>query len=345
MPRLNICFYVAVKDRSLFELVEFYRQDIQALQELGHDVRLASHPRQLRFHDDVYWVWWPTSGAPAILWAHLCGRPVVLLAATSDRDTSLAGLPAQAAWKRAAAKLSFQLADLTLVPSEDTRLGLHRYKVRALRTAPLAVDTDFYRPGSPPDGSPYMLTISHLTRDNVERKRLLDVVRTAAELRERHSQLRLVIVGGYEDGMALVEAEIARLDLHDMVTLAGRISAEEKRRLLQGASVYFQPSQYESFGVAIAEAMACGTPVVSNAVGAVPDVLGDAGVLLGPEATPAEFAAAVLELSARGSGTQAKRGRERVVKKFSYEARKEFIAETIQDVLTCRSTGTRIAED
>jgi glycosyltransferase involved in cell wall biosynthesis len=336
MRQLSICFYVAVRDRSLFELVEFYRQDIQAFQELGHDVRLANHPLQLRLHDDMYWVWWPTSGAPAILWARLCRRPVVLLAATSDRDTSMAGLPAQPAWKRAAAKLSFQLADLTLVPSEDTQLGLRRYKVRALRTAPLAVDTDFYRPGSAPDGSPYVLTISHLTSDNVERKRLLDVVRTAAELRERDSQLRLVIVGGYEDGIAAVKEEIARLNLHDTVTLTGRISAEEKRRLLQGASVYLQPSQYESFGVAIAEAMACGTPVVSNAVGAVPDVVGDAGALLRPDATPAEFAAAVLELSVRGGGMQAKRSRARVVKKFSYEARKERIGEAIQDVLRRR---------
>jgi glycosyltransferase involved in cell wall biosynthesis len=232
--------------------------------------------------------------------------------------------------------LSFQLADLTLVPSDDTLLGLRRYKVRALQTAPLAVDTDFYRPGSGPDGSPYVLTISHLTRDNVERKRLLDVVRTAAELRERDSQLRLVIVGGYEDGIAPVEEEIARLDLHDTVTLTGRISAEEKRRLLQGASVYLQPSQYESFGVAIAEAMACGTPVVSNAVGAVPDVVGDSGALLPPDATPVEFAAAVLELSVRAGGMQARRSRARVVKKFSYEARKERIGEAIQDVLTRR---------
>jgi glycosyltransferase involved in cell wall biosynthesis len=337
MPRLRICCYAAVKDRSLFELVEFYRQDIRALHELGHDVRLASYALQLRSRSDLYWVWWPTSGAPAIVWASLCRRPAVLLAAISDRDTTVSGLPAQTPWKRAAARLSFRLADLTLVPSEDTRSGLCRYKVRALRTAPLAVDTDFYCPESAPDGSPYVLTISHLTRDNVERKRLLDVVRTAAELRKRASKLQVVIVGGYEDGAAPVKAEIARLGLHERVTLAGRVSAEEKRRLLRGASVYLQPSQYESFGVAIAEAMACGTPVLSNAVGAVPDVVGDAGVLLRPDATPPEIAAAVLELAAAG-GTHAKRGRERVVKKFSYKARKEHIAEAIQDVLTRRAS-------
>jgi glycosyltransferase involved in cell wall biosynthesis len=328
MPRLKICCYAAVKDRSLFELVEFYRQDIRALQELGHDVRLASHPLQLRSQSDVYWVWWPTSGAPAILWASLCRRPAILLAAISDRDTSVSGLPAQPLWKRAAARLSFHLADLTLVPSDDTRLGLRRYKVRALRIAPLAVDTDFYRPGSPPDGSPYVLTISHLTRDNVERKRLLDVVRTAAELRRRASELRVVIVGGGEDGAAPLEAEIARLGLHDRVTLAGRVSAEEKRRLLQGAKVYFQPSQYESFGVAIAEAMACGVPVVSNAVGAIPDVVGDAGVLLPPDVTAVKMADAIIKVL-NGMPHNTAQARDRIVRHFSYDTRKRLIQEIL----------------
>jgi glycosyltransferase involved in cell wall biosynthesis len=322
----------------LFELVEFYRQDIRALQELGHHVRLANHPRQLRWNDDAYWVWWPTSGTPAILWAALRRRPAILLAAISDRDTTVSGLPAQPAWKRAAARLSFRVADLTVVPSEDARLGLGNYKVQALRTAPLAVDTDFYRPGPPSNGKPYVLTISHLTRDNVERKRLLDVVRTAAEIRNRKPELQFIIVGGHEDGAGLVEAEIERLGVGDRVRLVGRVPAEEKRRLLQGASVYLQPTHYESFGVAIAEAMACGTPVVSSAVGAVSDVVDDAGFLLAPNATPAEIANVLLELGARGgAGIWASRARRRIVEKFSYEARKESIAEMIQDVLMRRA--------
>jgi glycosyltransferase involved in cell wall biosynthesis len=332
MPRLNICCYAAVKDQSLFELVEFYRQDIRALRELGHTVLLASHPLHLRrSRSDVYWVWWPTSGAPAVLWASLCRRPSILLAAISDRDTSVSGLPAQPFWKRVAARLSFQVANLTLVPSDDTRIGLGRYKVRALRTAPLAVDTDFYRPGSPPVGSPYILTISHLTRDNVERKRLLDVVRTAAELRSRASELQVVIVGGCEDGTAAVEAEIARLGVHDRVILTGRVSAEEKRRLLQGAKVYFQPSQYESFGVAIAEAMACGIPIVSNAVGAIPEVVGDAGVLLPPNVTATKMGDAIITLL-NSIPQNTAHARDRIVRHFSYEARKRLIQEILTDL-------------
>jgi glycosyltransferase involved in cell wall biosynthesis len=327
---VRICCYAAVKDRSLFDLVEFYRQDIRALEELGHDIRLVNRPRDLRGDTDLYWVWWPTSGAPAILWAARRRRPAILLAAISDRDTSVSGLPAQPFWKRAAAMLSFRLADLTLVPSDDTRLGLAGYKIRALRTVPLAVDTDFYRPGTRSDGAPYVLTISHLTRENVERKLLLEVVRAAADATKRMLDLQFVIVGGREDGGGLVEAEIARLGLQDRVTLAGRVSADEKRRLLQGASVYLQPSQYESFGVAIAEAMACGTPVVSSAVGAVPHVVGDAGTLLAPDATPADIAEAIIEqlISDRLNAVDA---RHRIVQRFSYDVRKQLIERVLAD--------------
>jgi glycosyltransferase involved in cell wall biosynthesis len=338
---LKVCCYAAVKDTSLFDLVEFYRQDIRALEELGHDVRLAHHPLQLHSDDDVYWVWWPTSGAPAVLWARLRRRPAVLLAAISDRDTTVSGLPAQPRWKRAAARLSFRLADLTLVPSEDARLGLDRYKVRALRTAPLAVDTDFYRPGPRRDGTPYVLTISHLTRDNVERKRLLDVVRTAAAVREQGSELQFVIVGGREDAAPIVEAEVDRLGLQDRVTLVGRVSAEEKRRLLQGATVYLQPTQYESFGVAIAEAMASGIPVVTNDIGAVGDVVGDTGTMLPPDAGPHEFAEALLATALQPDYANATRARQRVVERFSYLARRQEIEAALDAVMGARLPMTR----
>jgi glycosyltransferase involved in cell wall biosynthesis len=147
--------------------------------------------------------------------------------------------------------------------------------------------------------------------------------------------LQFVIIGGREDGAALVEAEIKRLDLQDRVALVGRVSAEQKLRLLQGASVYLQPTQYESFGLAIVEALACATPVVSNRVGAVPHVVGDAGLVIASNAAPLEMADAVLKLAA-SDRTQAKRGRERAVEEFSYEVRRGYIAEVIQDVLEWR---------
>jgi glycosyltransferase involved in cell wall biosynthesis len=338
---LRICCYAAVRDPSLFDLVEFYRQDIRALRELGHKVEVAWRPRHLLSRYDVYWIWWPTSGAPAVVWARLRRRPAILVASISNRDRSASGLAAKRPWIRAVAGLSVALADVTLAVSNDVARGLSRYRPRRMRVAPHGVDTDFYCPGFEDDVSePYVVTISHLTLDNVARKRILDVVRTAAELRDRHSPIRVVIVGAYDAGAPDVEAEIRRLRLEDRVILAGQVTADEKRRLLRGAVAYLQPTDYEAFGLAIAEAMACSTPVVTTAVGAVPEVVGDAGTVLPRDCRPADLASAVLEAAAKPPAERAG-GRQRVVEQFSYAKRLSLIEETIRSVVTPPENGQR----
>jgi glycosyltransferase involved in cell wall biosynthesis len=330
---VKICCYAAVKRLELFKLLEFYRQDIRALRDLGHNVRLANRPSQLRGHDSLFWVWWPTSGAPAVAWAFVRRRGSILIGSISQRDETLSGLRAKPPLVRAAARASFMLADLTLAVSEDTRLGLKGLRVKRLAIAPHAVDTDFYRPnGEMTPETPYVLTISQLTEDNVERKRLLDVVRTAAEVRSLGSDLSFVIAGRPGSGTKAVEDEIKRHGLQDQVLLAGEVSAETKRRLLRGAAIYLQPTRHEAFGLAIAEAMSCGTPVVSNAVGAVPEVVGDAGTLLPPAAEAREIAEAVLNVLEACDHSATARARRRVVENFSYEIRRERIAEAIEYV-------------
>jgi len=68
--------------------------------------------------------------------------------------------------------------------------------------------------------------------------------------------------------------------------------------LYAGASLYLQPSLAEGFGLPPLEAMACGTPVISSHAGSLPEVLGDAAVLLppgGPDA-PEQWAGAIVRL-------------------------------------------------
>ncbi|MDY6766080.1 MAG: glycosyltransferase family 4 protein [Candidatus Nanohaloarchaea archaeon] len=66
----------------------------------------------------------------------------------------------------------------------------------------------------------------------------------------------------------------------DRVELLGKIPVDEVKEYYKRCMVYLAPTRHEGFGLTPLEAMACGTPVVSNGVYAVPEVVGDAGLLV-----------------------------------------------------------------
>ncbi|HSL58957.1 MAG TPA: glycosyltransferase family 1 protein [Acidimicrobiales bacterium] len=94
--------------------------------------------------------------------------------------------------------------------------------------------------------------------------------------------LRLVLAG--PDGWGAVALD-RRLDVarhRDRIVRLGWVDDLSRAALLRGATVLAFPSRYEGFGLPPLEAMAVGTPVVATAVGAVPEVVGDAAVLVAP---------------------------------------------------------------
>jgi glycosyltransferase involved in cell wall biosynthesis len=67
------------------------------------------------------------------------------------------------------------------------------------------------------------------------------------------------------------------------VHFTGFVDEEDKPALYRGAVAFIFPSRYEGFGLPPLEALACGTPVVGSDVSSIPEVVGDAGVLLPPD--------------------------------------------------------------
>jgi len=116
---------------------------------------------------------------------------------------------------------------------------------------------------------------------------LLDAV---AELRRRR-RVKLIVVGTpKEDGVVL--RRVRELSLGDEVEFTGHITHAEFVRQYAQAAVAVVPSVYEGFGLPAGEAMACGVPVVSTTGGALPEVVGEAGILV-PPADPRALAAAI----------------------------------------------------
>jgi glycosyltransferase involved in cell wall biosynthesis len=102
----------------------------------------------------------------------------------------------------------------------------------------------------------------------------------AVPLRASH---RLVLAGGDDAGRPALAALAASLGLGDRVVFPGLIDDADLPELYGGAAAVVLPSLEEGFGLPALEAMACGAPVVASCRGALPEVVGDAGVLVDPE--------------------------------------------------------------
>lgn len=93
---------------------------------------------------------------------------------------------------------------------------------------------------------------------------------------------KLVIVGGKGWFYENLFTQVARLGLIDDVLFTGYVPTEELPSWYRAAAVFVYPSLFEGFGLPVLEALACGTPTITSNVSALPEVTGDAAILVDP---------------------------------------------------------------
>lgn len=79
--------------------------------------------------------------------------------------------------------------------------------------------------------------------------------------------------------------KVKKLGLEDRVIFTNFVDEADKPALIKGAKLFVLPSFWEGFGLDVLNAMACGVPVVVSDVGSLPEVIGDAGVMVDPKDT------------------------------------------------------------
>ena len=115
------------------------------------------------------------------------------------------------------------------------------------------------------------------------RKNLEQVLKVGQFVYERF-RMKLVLVGdqGYRDYGRRIKKIISSPPYNMFVEHLGVVNDDELAELYRTAQIFLFPSLYEGFGIPPLEAMACGTPVVAGCTGALPEVCGEAAVLVDP---------------------------------------------------------------
>jgi glycosyltransferase involved in cell wall biosynthesis len=114
-------------------------------------------------------------------------------------------------------------------------------------------------------------------------KNVASLVHAFARIREEGKDCKLVLAGPLDAYGQAIKAQVVAAGLEGDVVFTGAIYEEDLPEvLLSMAELFVFPSLYEGFGIPPLEAMACGVPVIASNRTAIPEVVGDAGLLVDP---------------------------------------------------------------
>jgi L-malate glycosyltransferase len=175
-----------------------------------------------------------------------------------------------------------------------------KYKV-----LPNVIQTQIFKPFSPPalslrpefiEGGVEGSTFIHVSTFDPRQKNTLGILRAFKKALEKKPELNLVLVGGEEHQSELREY-IKQNALQNKVQFKGKSKAEELAVLFNQSKALILFSNYESFGVVIGEALACGLPVICSQAGGLANSLGPELGLKVPSKNEDQLCAAILNMA------------------------------------------------
>ena len=196
---------------------------------------------------------------------------------------------------------------------EEFRLQPSRFTV-----VPNGVDTGLFYPLEGVQRQPYRLIVT--TSADTPLKGLKYLLLAVARLASRYPRLQLVVIGRPKKKSPILPL-VRELGIDSRIRFTGTISHAEYVRQYARAWAAVVPSLYEGFGLPAGEAMACAVPVISTTGGALPEVVGDAGLLV-PPGDPRSLARAIETVcaDARLAREMGHSGYRRVMTHFTWEA-------------------------
>jgi glycosyltransferase involved in cell wall biosynthesis len=163
-------------------------------------------------------------------------------------------------------------------------------------------------------------------------KGLYYLLRAVTEIAKTR-KIRLTVVGTPKKDSKILKL-IAQLGIGNLVTFTGRISDKQFVLEYAKAAIAVIPSVYEGFGLPAGEAMACGVPVISTAGGALPEVVGDAGVIV-PHSDYKALAGAISQLfdNPQRARELGQAGYKRVMDNFTWKIAAQKTVDTYREAI------------
>ena len=268
-------FYCRLSDRTLLDTIEFYAEDLRLLRTFAKRVTVCTSLAELRRAEPgLLWAWWHASAFPAVVVWRSRNMPMIVTGAVDLSNPLEPRL--RHSVKRRITAFTGNRASLNVAISDyeaaDLRSLVPEAKVVTLHPG---VDCDYYNLGVVAD-TPLLVTVGQVNPKSIYRKGIDRCAAVLVAIQRTFPDASLKVIGPVTaEGDALLR-ERGLYEI-DGLEFCGKLTRDDKRRLLQHAWVYLQLSRYEGFGLAVGEAMACGAVPLVTDVGSLPEVVGRSG--------------------------------------------------------------------
>jgi glycosyltransferase involved in cell wall biosynthesis len=331
----KICFYARAKESWHLDLLDYYTNDIKIFKELGYEVIKSYNPKMIPKDCDLYFVWWWSSGIIPLIKAKLWKKPVIMIGNIHYEDNSMQGYKNRPFYIKAFIKFCLRFSDIQIATSDIELKGIKILNARNPKMIYHCIDSQKYTYSPYSGRKNFIFTLTQLTKVNIERKKVREIIIAFKKVIEIYNGFKLVIAGNKsDDGYSDLYSFVEKLELINDVVFIGRVSDEEKVRMFKECKIYIQPTSYEGFGMAIAESMSCGAPVITSNNGAVYEVAGEEAIYVNPDNSE-DIKNKILSLLSNEPLCEnlSKRGADRIKSLFSYEERKKEINKLLSEII------------
>lgn len=262
---------------------------------------------------------WGDYGAViAYLVSKICGRKYIATCHGSDVACGENGVPdVLPKGRKEIVSVALENAECVVVDSQSIASDVIKYCYKNPIIIHHGVDLSLFKPG---DKKIFerktVISVGSLTK----RKGYEYLLKAVTKVLEKNRDVDFLIVGNGPEEVNL-KTLAAELNISDNVIFKDFVSDEELPRYYSSSEFFALATLHEGFGLVFAEAMACGVPIVSTNVAAVPEVVGGGGILVEPK-NPDQLAEAMLKLlNDEGLRQELSKKALKQSKKFSIENR------------------------